>query len=355
MRGAVIREARPEDGLEMLELIESQPSRGNLRVIYTRQPDAYSSYHAENRAAGLTVCADEAGRILAQAACMPQRLYIGGKATTVGYITGLHKREGVFADLPGLFAEGRRRSACELFYCSILGDNDAVFQMLQKKREFIPGINFLCDYTTFLINPKAAGGRKNRRGFTFRQATPEDSENLLAFINEEGKKHAFFPCMDSLEDFSGLRITDFYILENGEEFLACGALWDQRAFKQYVAFDYRGIYRLAARLGPVLDFLGIMPLPKVGTAAQFPQLSFFLAKEDTVLYYQIFLREIAMKIREHYSFFSLGAVSGSPADAICRSIRSIHFNSKLCLFSFDKSGGLPEGCGQSPRFECGLL
>ncbi|MCL1895711.1 MAG: GNAT family N-acetyltransferase, partial [Clostridiales bacterium] len=263
----IFRPATPSDGPGMLRLIESRPAGGDLRILYTRRPDAYQSYKMECAEAEMVLCTSDDGRLLAQAACLPRRLYINGEACTAGYVTGLHKAGGARADIRGMLDAGYARTRATRFFCSFLDSSRDAYGLFSRRGWARP----VCGYTTYMLHPAAI--RPVRHGFTFRRAAPGDSGRLLGFYNEFGPGYSYFPALESLGSFPESAAPDFFLLEDSGDIIAAGALWDQQAYKQYIVAGYGGAYRLAALFGPALRALRYPPLPKAGLPARFAYIS----------------------------------------------------------------------------------
>ena len=343
-----IRPAAPADGPEMLRLMESHPAKGNLNILYTRRPDAYKSYLTECADVEITLCTGNDGRLLAQVACLPRRLYVNRESRTVGYVTGLHKAEGAFVNIMKLLEAGRVRSSAKQFFCSILDDNKPVFDLFAKRGL----IHTICNYTTYLIHPKAV--KPIRHNLLFRPAQAGDGERLLRFYREEGSRYSYFPVFSTMNDFPGLSMTNFFILEDSAGIAAAGALWDQSAFKQYVALGYKGVYKLAALCSPLLSAWGYPPLPAPNTASHFAYISFLLYRKNNPELERVMLGEIAAA-GGSFDFLVIGAAADDSLGMYLKNIKSYKFNSKLCILDYDGSGSLAAICETTPRFECGLL
>ena len=348
----IIRIARPEDGQGMLQLIESHPATGKLQILYTRRPDAYSSYTMECADAEMIVCADKENKLVAQVVCLPRKLYIGGEIHTVGYVTGLHKADGAFVNIIRMLEYGRNRSIVQEYFCSFLENNQNAFELFAKRGLVHP----IDEYTTFLLYPKAI--RPVRHSLSLCQATADDEERLLHFYHEEGARHSYFPAFATLSEFPGLSVSDFYLLKEGSEVVAAGALWDQRAYKQYVASSYSGIYKLATHFNPLLRALRFPPLPRIGAIANFAYLSFVLSREDDAMLTRIMLSGLA-KVGQAYDCLTIGAARGSVLDEYLKGNRHFKFGSRLCAMGRGVGGSAALESstfeGVPLRFECGLL
>jgi len=343
----IYRSAMPGDGPEMLGLIESHPAGKGMKILYTRRPDAYKSYLAECPDAEITLCLSDDSRVSAQIVCLPRKLYISREAHTVGYVTGLHKKDGAAADILKLLETAYSQSRAKHFFCSILDENKSVYDLLAKRGLIHP----ICDYATYFHNPAAF--KLSKHNFKFRRAVPNDLKNLLGFYNEAGSLYSYFPVFDTMNGFAGLQISDFFILEDKGEIIAAGALWDQRSYKQYIALGYHGASKLAAHCSPPLRFFRYPPLPKVNAAANFAYISFMLSRKNNPGAERIFLGELAAAARR-YDFLAIGAVNGDKLREILNAVKNIKIGSKLCAIDYDKQSSLP--IYETPfRFECALL
>ena len=343
----IYRPATPADGPDMLRLIESHPSGGKMRILYSRRPDAYQSYQMECADAETILCVGDDGRLLAQFTCLPRKLYIDREVCTVGYVTGLHKADGAQVSIMKLLETGYARSSAKRFICSFLDDNQSAFDMFAKRGLTHP----ICDYTTYIINPSAIKSTQHK--FTFRCATPGDKERLLRFYNDAGAGYSYFPVFSSMDDFAGLAVSDFFILEDKDTIIAAGALWDQKAYKQYIVLGYEGAYRLAALCNPILRALHYPPLPKISEAANFAYVSFLLCRDNNPELERVLLGEIAAAARR-YDFLTIGSVSGTALEQYLSSVRSIKIGSRLCVIDHARSGKA-ENIKLPVRFECALL
>jgi hypothetical protein len=343
----IYRSATPADGPEMLRLMESRPAGGNMRILYTRRPDAYQSYLTECPGAEIILCAGGDARILAQIVCLPRKLYIDREARTVGYVTGLRKEDGARINILKMLETGYVQTSVRQFFCSILDDNQSAYDLFAKRGLIRP----ICGYSTYFLHPAAL--KRPKHGYQFRRAVSEDANRLLTFYQEVGSGYSYFPAFVTMNDFPGLTVSDFFLLENGAEIAAAGALWDQRAYKQCVALGYYGAYRFAAHCNPLLRLLRYPPLPPKNTPARFAYISFLLDRKDHPDAARIFLGELAAAARG-YDFLTVGAVKGDELGTRLDAVRSIKIGSRLCVIDYDRNGAAPV-YKTPPRFECALL
>jgi hypothetical protein len=153
-----------------------------------------------------------------------------------------------------------------------------------------------------------------------------------------------------------LSVTDFYIVEDGAGIAAAGALWDQRTYQQYIALDYKGVYKLAAALGPLLRLFRYPPLPAKGEAADFAYAAFLMGRGDVgngAL--RVLLAGLAIAVRSRgYGFVAVGAADGDELSSLLSGVRGIRLGSRLCVIDYKRNSALPVS-GTPLRFECGLL
>jgi len=345
-----IRAATPDDSPGMLRLIESQPADGGLTLLYTRRPDAYLSYHAECPSAEVVVAVDDdpgGDRVVAQAVCLPRQVYIAGKATTMGYITGLHKYPGAPVRVMDILQYGYDHSVAQDYFCSVLLSNPAVLARFGNQGNVHP----IADYTTCFLRPSVLA---NAVGTEVRRATADDAPRLLEFYREQGARYSYLPVFSSIDGFANLDVTDFFLVEDARGIVACGALWDQRPFKQYVVIDYRGVYRWAARWPVVTRALHYPPLPERNTPARFAYLSFVMCRDEDPAATRALLAGMAEQGARSFDFFTIGAVDGSWLGLILSALKGIRIRSRLCAIRFHDA--TPPSLGDSaPYFECGLL
>ncbi len=348
-----VEEAGIEDGVEMLEIIESESSGGIIELVYTRRPNAFESYKKENKESKIAIIRDKEGKIAFQAACIPGCYNVDGKSVTAGYVGGIRKRN----DYSGVInwmnvVDFIEKQGLSIYLCSFLSGNEATEKMFYKKRSFIPELVPLCNYTTYIINPKIF---KNSlpKGLTFRSINCDDLENVHQFLRREGMKYNFSPVINNITEFYGLSLDDCYILEKRGEILAFGALWNQKGFKQYIVKGYSRTIKMIQKFSFVSGILGYIEIPEEGKELDFPMLSFFYSLEGNMEYYSCFLNQIAQIIKKNYKMFVIGISSDDPADNLYKKIRTINFKSKIYCADFTEEFYFE--LTKSKHIECGLL
>jgi len=324
------RLASREDGAGILKIMESDVAKGDLQLLYTRRPNPFDSFKKESPKSVVGIYED-AGDIVGTIAGIPREMYIGGERRNVCYVTNMKRAadRGGFLKWKDAFDAMYDPLDSQVYYCSVVKENAGVLKMLKKKRKGMPYAVELDGYRTYIISPTAPVRRPDSK-LTFRRATEEDSEAVLQFLKTWGIRRNLFPAFDSLDGTKVPTITDFYLLFDGDELVAVGALWDRSDSKQYVLKKCSGKMAFVRFLNPVISLLGYIRLPKEGQQAAFTFLSFFFAKEDREDYYRTFLYYIRREVKKTHAMFVLGTNDRNPKRAVLDKIRAISFDTTLC-------------------------
>lgn len=343
----------------MLALIESTAAAGSIELIYTRRPNAYQSYACEGDTMAIGLVKDPVAGIVAQAACTVRSYWINGEPHTAGYVSGVRRKAGYPGRIPwDEVAALTQQIPCDLFYCSFLSDNAKALDIFTRRRRFLPELVPLSTYTTHIINPKVIPPPRPTghapSGTRFRSIQPQDLPAVHRFLQREARRYQFAPVVtDLLREYPGLTLDDCYLLEDQGEILAFGALWDQRAYKQYIVTRYRRLMQLFRTLAPLFELLGYIAMPRAGKPLAFPTLTLFFARDQDPDLYQQFLHQIAQVIRRRYKMFVIGLGDRDPQRGIYNSLRTIHFESQLYVARHDLDLVLDPG--RPVHLECGLL
>ena len=322
-----------EDGKALLEVLESSASKGQIELIYTRRPDAYESYSRDGDEARVFISRVD-GKITGTCAELVREVYMGGKPKRAGYVCGFKKDKSHKGNVG--FGTELVRNLCrddvDFFFCSVVADNVEAKKKFEKKRHIFSMTPF-GRYKTYIINPLVKI-KIEKHNFSFRRATKSDEEQLICFLQREGKKKDLFPVFRDFESFYNLHVEDFYILSDGKEILATGALWDRTDCKQYIVKRYGKIMRFARIFNPLLSFLGYIKLPKENEIFQFPTLSFLLCKDDAKEYFDCFLCEIKREISKSYEMFVIGLPKNHFASPMLDKIPHFGFETELYEIKF---------------------
>lgn len=354
MRGAKYI-ASPEDGKEILRILESSAAQGGIELIYTRRDDAYASYMQEPGQAHVFISKD-GNRTVGTCAELIRDVYIGGQRRRAAYVCGLKKDanyDGLVGFGPG-FIKALQQDDVDFYYCSVVADNTEAQTMFGKGNRAL-SMQPIAAYKTYIFSPRVRITAP-KHGLVFRQATQADLPSLLEFLNAEGRKKDLFPVIDSLDPFYGLTVEHFYLLLDKNRIVAAGALWDQTGYKQYIVKKYHGLMKLARIANPLLSALGYIRLPQQEQPLKLTMLSFFLSKNDNAEWYRIFLARIRREIAKSHEIFVLGLPKNHFAASMLDRLPNISFETRLYGITFPWSKQAYQTVdAETIDPECGLL
>jgi len=243
------------------QLLRDNPLAGNIRVLLTREPDAF-------HAAGIS--GDVCELLLAYRAD-PRELiggcgrfefdaYINGSIRPIGYLGELRMHGGLRQRRHALI-EGYRNihrlhqaGNVPFYLTTIIADNTSTRRLLESGLGDLPTYQPLESMVTLTIPARqAARLRPATAGFDL---VPAASFGEVATrLHETGSKYQFHPVWPATTLTSGTRcrgitLDDFVVAADGVGIRGLLCLWDQRLFKQTRVDGYS---RKLARLRPLLN------------------------------------------------------------------------------------------------------
>ncbi|GAK58292.1 hypothetical protein U27_05265 [Candidatus Vecturithrix granuli] len=366
----LFEQATAQDSDEILHILEEASFKGHIALIYTRRPDAYWSFKQEGDEVDIIVARDtQYGKIAGFGACAIRNLFVNGIPTRVGYLFGLRVARTYLKKFPILhrgYAYLRtlhqtKHVAC--YITTILEENLDVQAMLEKHRVFMPTYQPFGKYEIFAL--RTGRPLKSRSALlascSFRQATMADLPLLVAFLHEQGRQMQFFPVITETALLSGvfpdLGVKDFWVMQDAHgEFLAVGALWDQRSYKQYLLQGYGGYFRCLYPFTKLLPLFGFPALPAPGSILAFCTLSFWAVKDQNPEIFSLFLEYLAY-VTGSVPFFLIGVHESHPLGFILQKRPHISYRSKMYLVFWEEQQEFINTLRQEDRryLECGLL
>lgn len=360
----LIEPARPEDGAELLQLLERLPYPGRVSLIYTRRPDAYQSFYKEGEEVRLFVCRDlKKGCIAGLGATAISDVYINKESHRVAYLFGLKlapEYQKRFYLLPECYAHVREylsRKKVDYTFTTILSGNEQARYLLEKDRKVMPSYEPYGRYETYALRNQFRNATSYDK--KVRQANKNDIPQLVRFLNREAQKHNFFP-VSRARDWTGiidnnLTIDSVYVMEEGEEIIAVGAVWDQSSYKQYLVSGYSGTLKLVASCPWLAKLLGLPTLPSVGEIVPFYTLSRWAIKDNNPKIFDDFLNQI-MTRTTRFPLCLVGVHENHPLRPRLEMRKHIRYDSHVYLVNWDKHQSSVEAFEpQAVYLECGAL
>ena len=261
---------------------------------------------------------NKTGRLVATGHRSVKRVFVNGKPATVGYLGGLRVEPGVrsasflargYAQLRDL----RAGHSTSFDLSTIMEDNFQARKVLLSKRLGLPGYHDIGRFCCMALSLQAKSNPPAGSKFTLRNATQADVENVVAFLNREGRAKQFFPEYRA-EDFgcpggllSHLEWTDVFLAFRGAELVGVLAAWDQRAFRRWRVTGYARWLRLSR---PVLNLaarLRRMPLlPNPGSPLNCFNLALVCIRDNDLAMFKALLDEIIRARQDRFAVFLAG-------------------------------------------------
>lgn len=359
MKNKVIA-AEKSDSPQMLEIIESSGAKGSFEMLYTRRPDPFASYLKESGRVRIGVC--KSGECVEyQGVSVWDRHFINGRVMGASYITGIKKRQDCRAFNLKQMAQYLSFEDTDIFFFSFLNSNEYGKNVFFKSRKYMPELVKICDYRTFIFNPKQLAGKppgkpaeKLSDSCKFRRMNREDTSTVADFLNEQGRNFNFAVEIDDITArFSGLGIENCFILEDDGKIAAFAALWDRTADKQYIVKKYSFPMKLLKSIPKLTEAFGYISLPDEGEVFKFPIISFMYSRDNDPGYYEIMLGKICSAIGGEYSIVVAGTDTRDPNVRFYDRIKKISFDSSICYLSYNPD--LKVDKDMLTRVECALL
>lgn len=353
--GLRIGVATPADDEAMRRLLRDNPLRGAISVSLEREPDYFHGVDIGG-AKDETIVVYEGEQLLCMGKCSVRARMIGGRRRQVGYLGELR----LDAAAQGRFEVVRRgydffralhgRAPADFYFTSIAADNLRARRLLESGVRGLPAYTFLTEFVTLFV---PVPRRASERRFTGESVTPPQVPEVTAFLNEQASRYQLAACWTEAEVRGlarhGLRDDDFRVMRDGGRIVACGALWDQRGFRQTVI---RGYSPALARLRPFINwgarFLPTPALPEIGTVVKSVFLAPFGAPVEAGERLPEFVRSFFPSARARGAdFIVVGFEENDPRLAVLRKgFRTRSYASRLYGVSWPEDGidaGLPAG------------
>lgn len=363
-------QAAAQDSKEILRILEDAPFKGKISLLYTRRPDACLSFKQEGEDVYIIVARDtKYNKIAGFGACAIRTLFVNGSPARIGYLFGLRIARAYLKKFPILhrgYAYLRTLHQTKNIACyitTILEDNLPAQTLLEKRRAFMPTYHPFGKYEIFaLMTGRTRKSRLSRlASYSFRRAAISDLPALITFLHEQGQQFQFFPILTEStlrsETFPGLRVENFWLMQDTEgEFLAAGALWDQRSYKQYVLQGYGGYFKWFYPFAKLLPLFGFPALPAPGSTLAFCTLSFWTVKDRNPELFSLFLEQMTLAAAS-FPFLLVGIHEAHPLHSILQKRPHISYRSNVYLVFWEEQQEFVANLRQDnlPYIECGML
>lgn len=268
--------ATPEDHPEIARILRSNPMDGKVGLTFERSPDPDRAGLNQWPLLHKTIVGKRQGGGLFGCGTLGVRdCYVNGQPTPVGYLGSL-RLDPEARNHPRVLPHAYRflrhvhdqHSPASLYFTSIMNDNLLARKVFEAGLSGMPVYQPLAGFSTLLLDVSLSNG--GHRGFVATNADENDLPEIAAFLNEQGSKYQFAPVWThelllNYAQWQGPTPSDFCIIRENGEIVACAALWDQRPFSQVVVRRVPGIqgllWRMVTFVGQYNGFGFGKPLP----------------------------------------------------------------------------------------------
>lgn len=264
----------PEDADDLL-LLHSMPMGGAVSLSLRAGPDMRQAEAVRGaRHHGVVVRRSADRRVVAVGTRSVMRVNLNGEPQRVGYLSGLRNTpgvrlpRGVVAEAFDRLAATRREDEAGFEFTSIMRDNHRARRGLERGVKGLPTYTPIGGMQTLAMRVGVEGTVRP----PLRRLSEADMPAILQLLAECGRGAQLRPvwgaevlaCEDRCR---GLDPCDFVGYEQAGRLVACGAVWDQRAYKQTVVARMAPALRRARTIINAGSRLtGQVALPAVGEA-----------------------------------------------------------------------------------------
>jgi hypothetical protein len=302
---------------------------------------------------------------------------VNGQSRTVGYLGGLRLdnrfsgRSDILRRGYSFFHQLQQESPADFYFTSIAADNERARTFLERGLPGMPKYEYLNEFVTLVL---PTSGRRQSRPKDQKISSPGPLDDMFGFLSQYNSAYQFAPCWthkdlialhepdsnyaaptelrnwtkgargytdDALtEPFPALRCTNFYFLRCNRSIEACGALWDQRSFKQIVV---RGYSKLLGWARPFLNAFSRLAsgpcLPAIGETLSIAFASHLASKTDASLL--CIIQHLSNVARQQgIELLTLGFASNDPRlDCVRKHFRCREYRSRIYLVHWPGIGG----------------
>ncbi len=283
--------ATAADEAALRRLLRETPFEGAVSLCFEREPSFHLAAAIEGDRHQVVVGRDGSGRVLGMAARSVREAFVNGAPARVGYL-GLLRAAGagrgrIRSLRQGfeLLAADRRAGELPFDLTSVVLDNLPARRFLEAGVAGFPTYRPLGQLVTLALAPRR---RRPRLAAGLALGRGDDGRlgELAAFLRAEGMRRQFATAVTaaqlaSPERSRGLAPSDFHVVTRAGRIVGCGAIWDQRGFKQAVVRGYSpGLAALRLLLRPLAPALGVPRLPPIGQPLAAAFLAFVAVEGD---------------------------------------------------------------------------
>lgn len=352
--------AGPPDEPDIRALVGSTPMPGAVRVRFEREPNYFHGCDVMGEVCQVLIARHRPDGALAGILCRSEQpAYVNGSAVRIGGIGQLriaarYRGRHLLQQGWPLFEDP------DLVYLALVArENTAALRVLAHHAPHRPSVRQLGEIATMGLLVRRGRERRHQRTTSIVRATPDSLEELVAFLDREGRRRQFTPVRTAAAltspRFRGLAPEDVFVAREGRRIVGCMACWDQRAYKQDVVDGYGAVL---SRARPGIDALarvyGAAPLPEPGQMLQAASAALVaVAEDDPGVFAHLVDACLEDAARRGVDWLMLGLADRDPLRRVAR--RHLHVTYRARLFALTWRRPPPALDGRCPYVEIAAL
>jgi len=284
--------ATAADDLQIRALLRDEPMPGWVQLAYEREPSFFSA--AATLGDTQAIVLRDGDAVLGLGCRSSRRLYLDGEPRRVGYLSGLRTHPSIRGR--SCLARGYKLLRCledadplPGYVSTILENNHAALDLLTSGRAGLPRY---CDIGRYTVAAVPLGwirpSRRISRELNVTRGSAPALREIIAFLNEQGKRRQFFPVIGEQDIGTALwrclRAEDFLVARTSSGGIAgVMACWDQSKFKQARVRNYSPWLRhTRGVLNMILRTAGLPGLARPGEAVRIAYAALTCIRDDRV-------------------------------------------------------------------------
>jgi hypothetical protein len=318
---------------------------GAIEMLYAREPNYFDGLDIQGKVNKIGACSLK-GLIVAAGCRSVRPVYLNGIETNLGYLNSLRvldeHRGGRTIDIFRILREFHKDGLTRGYLNTIIDDNAHAQTALASGRRGMPLYTDLGRYICYAVSINRRRRIKPSPGIEIATGRGVGINDIVGFLNEEGRRKQFFPVY-KVDDFPsdytrGFDPGDFLVALKGGEISGIIGKWDQGAFKQNIVTGYHGlIKRLKPALNMTLRISGYEPLPAAGEKIRMFYASFTCIKDND----PAILEALVGRLYEDnkscgYHYFLIGLHETDNLRKAFAKYFSIRYSSRIYLVTHDE-------------------
>lgn len=285
--------ATRDDDAAVRRLLREGVLPGRIRVSFEREPDASLAASIEGDRHDVLIARDAGTHeVLAMATRSERDLFVNGEPARVAYLGGFRidprcrRLRSVLDDGFAFCRSFDEPGRSGMLLASFVAENVSARRLLVDRRSASsPIFTPLAELTTFVLPVRGSQRARPTDSLSIVPGTNELIPDIARCLQRNLGRYQCAPVWAERDLRSALRTRglspqDFVVARRGVDVVGCGALWDQRAFKQVVVRGYPAALRAVRPIVNLLSFVGGVPLPAVGSTMPFAYFSHVAIDDD---------------------------------------------------------------------------